>query len=338
MYHKIKFSLLIPLFLLLMSCEKTFKPEPQNSPVGVFENLWSSFDEQYALFDERAVNWDAQYSKYRPLISETTSDDQLFSLLSQMLASLDDGHVSLTAPGRDVFFANYIRQHQIDDSLFELNIIRNDYLVNSEEGSEESYLYGKISGKNIAYIYFGHIGENLKVTDDFLEQFEDAESLIIDLRHNSGGDFTYAFEAFGRFTEIERPVFRSRTKNGPEQNDFTPWHQWSLEPESPHVGKPIVVLTDRYTISAGERAVMALKTLPNVVQMGDTTNGAHGTMIGRELPNGWFYSLVPQETLLNDGKTYEGIGLAPDVRVQNTLADIQAGKDAVLEAAIDLLN
>ena len=98
------------------------------------------------------------------------------------------------------------------------------------------------------------------------------------------------------------------------------------------------MLTDRYTISAGERAVMAFKTLPNVTLMGDTTNGAHGTMIGRELANGWFYSLVPQKVELFDGNTYEGTGLAPDVYSKNTMAEINSGIDNTLQKAIDELN
>jgi C-terminal processing protease CtpA/Prc len=83
---------------------------------------------------------------------------------------------------------------------------------------------------------------------------------------------------------------------------------------------------------------MAFKTLPNVTIIGDTTNGAHGTMIGRELANGWFYSLVPQKVELFDGKSYEGTGLAPDVYSKNAMEEINSGIDKTLEKAIDELN
>ena len=98
-----------------------------------------------------------------------------------------------------------------------------------------------------------------------------------------------------------------------------------------------MVLTDRYTISAVERSVMAFKTLPNVTLVGDTTNGAHGTMIGRELANGWYYSLVPQKVELFNGNSYEGIGLAPDIFVKNMPDEILLGTDRVLETAIEAL-
>jgi hypothetical protein len=38
-----------------------------------------------------------------------------------------------------------------------------------------------------------------------------------------------------------------------------------------------------------------------------------------------------------DGKTYEGIGLAPDVFIKNTTDQISAGIDQVLQHAIDHL-
>ena len=138
----------------------------------------------------------------------------------------------------------------------------------------------------------------------------------------------------GRLVDEERFVFRSKTKNGPGKDSFTDWHRWSVFPEGDYVDKQIVVLTDRYTISAGERAVMAFDVLPNVTIIGDTTNGAHGTLIGRELANGWFYSLVTQKVELPDGQSYEGIGLAPDILIKNEMGDIDNGIDSVLERAV----
>ncbi|MEX0985872.1 MAG: S41 family peptidase [Bacteroidales bacterium] len=181
------------------------------------------------------------------------------------------------------------------------------------------------------------MGENFFHFNDFLEKYTDADGYIVDLRHNKGGNFTYCFSEMGKLTDRERFVFRSKTKNGKGTNDYTPWKEWYIEPSGEYINKPIVVLTDRFTISAGERVVMAFNTLPNVVTMGDTTNGAHGTMIGRELANGWYYTLVPQKVELYDGKSYEGIGLVPDVVVRNDISEISSGIDRTLQAAINEL-
>lgn len=339
----IKIFILCSVITLNLSCEKLFVEQPGNNPESIFENLWQTFHELYAPFDERNVNWNTEYTNYRPLVNQNTSDEELFTILSQMLAKLDDGHVSLTAPGREIFFANKIRREKIDDALFNKTNIKENYLepgyeVGAEFDIEESYISGKIKGKNIGYIFFDNVGENFFRLNDFLEKYESADGIIIDLRHNQGGDFTYSFSEIGRLTNERRYVFRSKTKNGTGEGDYTPWKEWYIEPSGDYLNKTVIVLTDRYTISAGERAVMAFRSIPNVTIIGDTTNGAHGTMIGRELANGWFYSLVPQKVELFDGYSYEGIGLAPDIYIKNNYTDVLNGLDNTLQRAIDELS
>jgi len=95
-----------------------------------------------------------------------------------------------------------------------------------------------------------------------------------------------------------------------------------------------VVLTDRLTISASERVVMILNTLPDVTIMGDTTNGAISTKISKELANGWNYSVAPQHVEFIDGINYEGTGMPPDVFMKNTEEEILNGQDRVLEEAL----
>jgi carboxyl-terminal processing protease len=329
--------IIMPMVILVAGCEKMFVEQPANNPEAVFENLWITFQEEYAPFEERNVNWDELYTTYRPLITASSDDEALFSAITQMLAHLDDGHVTLTAPDKPLFNSNKIFNERIDDSLFSIPIIKTYLEAGFQEGENNSYIYGKIKNENVAYMYFDYVQENFFKLNDFIETYEDVNGFIFDFRHNQGGDFTYCFTEMGRLTNESRYVFRSKTKNGPGANDYTDWFEWYIHPDGDFVDKPIIVLTDRFTISAGERSVMAFKTLPNVTVMGDTTSGAHGTMIGRELPNGWFYSLVPQKVELFDGQTYEGIGLAPDIYSKNELEDIYLGIDNTLQTAIDNL-
>jgi len=331
------FILAVTITTTFMSCEKMFIEPPKNNPEALFENIWQTFNEEYAPFDERNVDWQQAYNMFRPQVNMNTTDDELFTIISEMLKLFDDGHISLTAPNRQVFYSNRIRRELIDDNLFNKTVIKSYLETDLKVGVEESYIYGKIQGKNIAYIFFDYVGDNFFVLNEFLNKYNNVNGYIIDLRHNQGGDFTYCFSEIGRLTNQTRYVFKSKTKNGKGKNDYTEWKEWYIKPKGNYVNKPIIVLTDRYTISAGERSVMAFKTLPNVTVIGDTTNGAHGTMIGRELANGWYYSLVPQKVEMFDGKTYEGIGLAPDFYIKNQIIDINQGIDKTLEYAIDKL-
>lgn len=328
----------LSLALLVSGCSEFFDDPPSGSPDHIFDNVWNTFNEEYAPFEERDVDWDAEYSRFRAGLNENSTEEELYNALTGLLATLDDGHVTLTVPGKEIFRSNSLLRNKIDDELFNTDVIRSYYLEDDyRTGEEDSYVFGKIKNQNIGYILFDYIGDNFFIMKDFLSEFEFADGLIIDLRHNQGGDFTYSYSELGRLADKRYFIFRSKTKNGKGKNDYTPWKEWYLEPSGSFIGKPVIVLTDRYTISAGERTVMALRELPGVTVIGDTTNGAHGTMIGRESANGWFYSLVPQKVELPDGRTWEGIGLPPDIFIRNELSELLTGTDKVLDTAIELL-
>ncbi|MFN3939806.1 MAG: hypothetical protein ACK4IY_04415, partial [Chitinophagales bacterium] len=73
--------------VILGSCNVFFQEEPTADPESIFEFLWQSFDENYAPFEERNVNWDSIYSVYRPMVNDNTSPDELYEILTAMLAT-----------------------------------------------------------------------------------------------------------------------------------------------------------------------------------------------------------------------------------------------------------
>ena len=319
--------------VLCSSCEKIFfADEPSDDPESVFESFWNYFNDNYAVFDERNVNWHEQYDIYRPLVNQNTTDDELYAILTSMITPLNDGHVMLTAEGRKVFPSNKYYRLRIDDSLFNKDVIINNYL-DAGYIDAEGYTYGTING-DIAYLYLPYISDNMPILRTVLDDYADAKGLIVDLRHNGGGDFTWGLSELTRLTDERRKVFTSRTKNGPGATDYSDWYDWYLESETPYYNKPIVLLTDRYTISAGERTTMMFMALPNVTSIGDTTNSSHSTMVTYQLANGWYFTLSIQHVKLPDGNSYEGIGLAPDIYKQNTIDEMHAGIDELLEEAI----
>lgn len=321
-------------FISLIGCKKAFfEPEPANNPEAIFENLWTTFNTDYSGFEERGVDWNQQYDIYRPQVNASTTNDELISIIKNMLRSLDDGHVSFTTPNSDVYYANYIIDQRIDDDLFDLDLIKSNYLQNTfQQSGNDLNTYGWLG--NVGYWHVGAIGQNMFDINDILDYFASADGLIVDMRHGGGGNFTYAFSEFGRLTNEERLVFTCKTKNGPGPNDYTELYDWNISPAGSYFNKPIIMITDRYTISASERAAMAFKVLPNVTTVGDTTSGAIATVIGKELANGWFYSLVTQKTYYQGGNTFEGVGIPPDIYIKNTSAEMANGQDKTLEEAL----
>jgi C-terminal processing protease CtpA/Prc len=327
--------LLLP---LLTSCEKVlFTPEPAADPASVFQAVWQDYKDHYGPTTFRHINWDSLHAAYSPMVSTNSTEEELYLALTEMLAHTNDGHVQITTPGREHWYANTYFRNRTGDNLFDLGIVRDRYLdAGNRFEVEDAVLRGHIG--DVGYIHFSHVAGNLTELDALLDNGFSGK-LIIDLRHNEGGDFTFALNAFDRLTDVSLPVFSSRTKNGTGPDDFTPWYHWQLDPDprKTFVDAQLIVLVDRFTISAGERATLMLAALPGVQLMGDTTNGALSTMVGREMANGWAYTIATQEILLPSGITWEGVGIPPHKVVINDPAALAAGHDAVLDSALALL-
>ena len=102
--HRIKWLRMIPLsFLicLLPPCIVGCIDDEQypDSPQGNFEALWKIIDEHYCFFDykqhEYGLDWLEVYNKYNVRAREGVNKQQLFEILTDMLAELRDGHVNL---------------------------------------------------------------------------------------------------------------------------------------------------------------------------------------------------------------------------------------------------
>lgn len=66
-------------------------------PEFVFEHAWHIFNDYYPFFQRRGVDWQEKWDNFRPKVTAETTQNELFELMSDMLANLNDGHVSLFA-------------------------------------------------------------------------------------------------------------------------------------------------------------------------------------------------------------------------------------------------
>jgi hypothetical protein len=305
---------------------------PGDSPTEVFDYVWGDFDAMYGGFDHRGVDWDAAYDTWGADITDDSTDDELHEALTGLVAELNDGHVRLVAPGREVFWSNDVYRERPHFDSFDLSVVQDHYLEPQGEPSEW-YVRGTIDGT--PYVWFDWIDDNTYVVGDIVNDNPHADKIIIDLRHNGGGSFNYARKGLAALTDTERVVFRSRTRNGPERGQFDDWFEWTMPPstDATFTGK-VVVLMDRYSMSATERAIMMLRTIPGAVFVGTPSNGSIATSIGREAPNRWTYTLAVQEVEGPDGTVYEGVGLPVDIEVLNDPAVLATGTDEALEAAL----
>ena len=129
-----------------------------------------------------------------------------------------------------------------------------------------------------------------------------------------------------------------RTDDGIEHRSFTDPEDDFIEPlvDTPFLS-PVAVLTNRRVLNAAESFVLAMRTLPHVITVGDTTGGGSGNPDERTLPNGWTFALSRWIEFTPDGATFEGVGLAPDFPTWITSEDRERGVDTILELAVTQL-
>lgn len=316
-------------FMMLTGCLSG----ADDSPTGVFEALWTDFDERYGGFDQRDVDWDATYDTFRPQVSDDMGEDALFDVLCDMLITLDDGHVRLVAEGQEVCESNHIYREKRMEGTFDIDVVEANYLRGIDHGPEDWYTRGKLPN-GAPYLWLPGIDDNTWAIDDIADEHPNAAGFVIDLRHSHGGAFTFAHHGMGRLIRDDLYVYKTRSRSGPERGAFDDWFEWWVPAREPHWSVPLVVLVDGETISASERMLMALREMPNTHVIGVTTTGAQATSVGRQLPNGWYLQLPVQEVIGADGVVYEGIGIPPDVEMLNDPAVLEGGTDEVLEEAM----
>ena len=320
---------------LVISCID--ETEYDNTPQGNFEALWRIIDEHYCFFEykqhEYGLDWNNIYNKYNVRAKEELNREQLFEVLTDMLAELKDGHVNLSAA---FDYGRYWSWYEDYPSNFSDTLQRiylgTDYRI-------ASGLKYTILDDNIGYVYYesfqNGIGEgNL---DEVIQYLILCNGLILDIRNNGGGNLTYAEKLAARFCHEKTLVGYQQHKTGKGHNDFSKMEEQYLEPSSNmRWQKPVVVLTNRHVFSAANEFVKYMKCMPLVKIVGDKTGGGAGLPFSSTLPNGWTvrFSACP---MYDRQRQHTEFGIDPDYSVSQKDADFADGKDTLIEFARKLL-
>lgn len=334
--------------LVVVGCNEFLPTAVSTDPIHVFDQFWKEYDRRYALFNEKAIDWDSVYSVWRPTVNEQTTDAELQDVFTRMIRGLDDGHVYLHT-GDTVIYSDTSNRFSLPN--FDVNVVRHSYLIDGGLTAEDERLtYGWLDVEHrVGYIHiqsweqiggpFDPTGDWVNTFEQILEEYRNAHSLIIDVRDNSGGSFFNSRRVAGRFAKQDYPVSVQQFRDGPEHDNFTPLETWNIVPEGAwQFAKPVVVLANERSASACEWFVLAMQQIPHVQFIGQTTAGSLGSRIARELPNGWTCGVTVQRLYTaSDTMLLESRGMIPDVVVQNTVEELQAGLDRILEAAMEQL-
>jgi C-terminal processing protease CtpA/Prc len=97
------------------------------------------------------------------------------------------------------------------------------------------------------------------------------------------------------------------------------------------------MLIDERSISQAEHTGLFFEAANGTKFIGSPTMGANGDVTNLSIPGGTYVSFTGQGVWHADGRQLQRLGLQPAVEVRPTLAGIRAGRDEVLEKAVEYL-
>ncbi|PCE62875.1 S41 family peptidase [Sediminicola luteus] len=329
--------------------------EAIDNPQENFDALWETFHKRYANFDLKRVDWNQIQTKYGQQVTPETTNRQLFEIGCAMLQELNDGHVTLEADfeerdlecGPSYTFA-IEKAFPIQEKWDAFKGIMDARL--KAFGFSEAQ-YQKVS-KDAHFQYrtharFGYIridempgptfGKLDKALNKALQNMQTSEAVILDLRFNGGGWDKNSYTIANRFVNEKKLGHYKETRIKDTQN-FTKKKAWYLKPHGKfRFRKKLIILTSDFTASAAEVFLLAMHRQPQVVLIGQTTEGIFSDMYEFKLPNGWEVSLSHMRFYDAQMTNYEGIGIQPAIEVKNSPDDLTHKTDAVLNRAFEYL-
>ncbi|MBS1653787.1 MAG: S41 family peptidase [Bacteroidetes bacterium] len=327
--------------LYFSSCTKQLSGrQAPNSATENFEILWKDYDAHYGTFITKNINWQEAYNQFRPMVYDGMPDSSLFSVMKKLLDVLDDNHVflkPLASTGLPWYKGGVLGRIQVQDYNKE---VAQSYLI-QKFSYGDAIDYGFLQD-NIGYISLKKFDNDFsfypEAMDAVLHALINSKGIIIDMRENDGGEDRVSQYIANRFASERHFSFSSSLRNGPAHNDFATPIKFYTEPEgSFQYTKPVIIINNLNVYSAGETFVLAMLQNSNVRLTGTVTGGALSDAVERELPNGWLYRVPIADVRDANGDNLEQIGINPSVYVENTTADLLAGKDKMLEKAIELI-
>ena len=186
------------------------------------------------------------------------------------------------------------------------------------------------NNKKIGYIYISVFASN--TVKQFKEKLENLEkekinSLIIDVRGNTGGYLNVVTDIISMFIKKDEVIYKLKTKNKIDSiTDKTVEYRTY----------PVAILADRGSASASELLIGAFSETYNAKIIGENTYGKGKVQKVFELSSGALLKYTYQEWLTPKGNYIDGVGVTPDVNVKYEY--ISDNRDTQKDKAIEILS
>lgn len=259
-------------------------------------------------------------------------------------SGLKAGDVMVKLDGEDVSgldsqaFVDKVKEK--GNNKFVLTIDRDGEILDLTIAREEVSLSSVIEkvfekeDKKIGYLGISIFANNTYAqVKEKLEELEkqDVDSLIIDVRGNTGGHLTSVENILGLFLDKTHIIYNIEDENG-----VTAVYSDGKKT----VDYPIVILTNELSASASEILTAALKEELGAKSVGQKTYGNGSAQELRTLPDGTQYKITTKKWSTPKGNSIDGVGVDVDLNIifdSNYYKDPIDENDNQLQAAINML-
>ena len=171
-----------------------------------------------------------------------------------------------------------------------------------------------------------------------LSALAQADAVIFDMRGYPTSSFWGLLQHLSQDT-LRSPRFQVPQRIYPDQENQAGYFtsQWTRSPNEPHFTGEIVFLTDPGAISAAETLMGIVEHYRLGEIVGETTAGANGGINPFKLPGGYRVNWTGLRTRKQDGSQHHLIGIQPTVEAERTIEGVRAGKDEVLQKALEVI-
>ena len=235
--------------------------------------------------------------------------------------------------------ANYIRENE--KSTFKIEVKRKEENIEYTLTREKVIINSvsnktfEINNKKIGYIYIGVFSNT--AFDQFKEALatlekEKIDSLIIDVRDNTGGHLTTAVNILSLFLNSDKVIYQIEN-----QGDITKYYSVGNADKK----YDIVILQNTNSASASELLSITLKEQLDATIIGETSYGKGTVQELIKLSDGTEYKITTKKWLSPNGVWINEKGIEPDITInldENYYNNPTDDTDNQLQKALEILS
>lgn len=192
----------------------------------------------------------------------------------------------------------------------------------------------RILDGNIGYVNLEFL--EWEDVDAMFRDLRGTRAIIFDMRGYPRGTFALLARLFNRtgmsrVAQIRIPkVVAAEVQEDYQEQDL------GFGDLSQQYTRPTFMLIDERAISQSEHTGLVFEAVANTTFIGSPTAGANGNITRAVVPGNIYLTFTGMDVRHLDGRQLQRVGLVPHVPVPRTIAALAAGRDEVLEKALEL--